>query len=67
MLRVVGRQFAEHVVGQLIDDALSRLAAPAASASARVLRLNVDDRRQHLTDHVRLITNVRNKNTHDHN
>jgi len=56
MLDVVDGQLAEHVVSQLIDDALPRLAA----AAARVFRLNVDDSRQHLVDDVRLIT----ANTH---
>ena len=58
MWHVVGRQFAEHVVGQPIDDALSCLSA----AAVRVLRLDVDDRRQHVADDVRLIT----ASTHDH-
>ena len=60
MLHVVGRQFAEHVISQAIHDTLPRLAATAA----RVLRLNTDNGRQHLVDHVRLITAPRHSHTH---
>ena len=48
---VVSRQLAEHVVGELVDDAFSRLSAAAAG----VLRLDADDRLQHLVRHVRLV------------
>ena len=60
MLHVVGRQFAEHVISQAIHDTLPRLAATAA----RVLRLNTDNGRQHLVDHVRLITAPRHSHVH---